>query len=150
MLASLLLDPPEGEGAPSDLRPSAAVIKAIKGVVLVEGIHDLDLLLKTFPSYRDFVEGAFPGSDLSPFSVTRYKVREGVQIRWLVMQSRGDTLIDEPQAASMYAHLQSEYVRMGWETTHIRKDFESTTEDHDAVLLTKRFAEVACSILEES
>lgn len=150
MLASLLLDPPAGEGAPSDLRPSVAVNDAIKGVVLAEGIHDLDLLLETFPSYQDFVQGAFPGSNFSPFSVTRYSVREGAPLRWLVVQSHGDTLIDEAQAASMYAHLQSEYGRMGWDTALVQKDFDSTTEDHDKVLLTTRFAEVACRILEEN
>ncbi|KAG8786803.1 Kynurenine formamidase [Serendipita sp. 397] len=148
MIASLVLDPPGGEGTQLDPPLSLDVYQSIKGLVAAEGIYDLMLLLKTFPDYRDFVEGAFPTTgSLEEYSVSRYLCRSGTAIPWLLIQSPGDTLIDTPQAEAMYQHLRLEYERNGWDTNLIRRDFESVKGDHDELLSTLDFAKLVVSIL---
>ncbi|KAG8833522.1 Kynurenine formamidase [Serendipita sp. 399] len=148
MIATLMLDPPQGEGTKLNPPLSSAVLQSIIGLVIAEGIYDLTLLLKTFPDYRDFIEGAFPSSgSLDEYSVSRYKYLSDKAIPWLVVQSPGDTLIDIPQAEVMYQHLLLEYERSGWDARVIRRDFESLEGDHDEVLGTLDFAKLVVSIL---
>lgn len=74
-----------------------------------EGIYDLESLLLRFPAYRDwFIEPAFgPHQSYAPFSVLNYPLRHSQSgaISWLILHSRGDSLVDLPQSTSMHTHL---------------------------------------------
>ncbi|KAI8140438.1 Alpha/Beta hydrolase protein [Fennellomyces sp. T-0311] len=79
----------------------------VAGVIGAQGIYDLSLLLKTFPSY-DFVAQAF-GEDASkyagasPVSKTPHSSVPPV----LVIHSLEDELVDLPQANAMVDHLKA-------------------------------------------
>lgn len=79
----------------------------VQGVIGVSGIYDIPLLVKTFPSYLDFIEQAF-GSDqstfyeASPISKTSGALGKKPII---IAHSPEDTLIDNDQAHVMDQHL---------------------------------------------
>ncbi|PIL24122.1 hypothetical protein GSI_13874 [Ganoderma sinense ZZ0214-1] len=105
MLASTLLASPFPE-----LTPSQDVLQAVRGVVISEGIYDIDILLRSFPGYREwFIANTF--GDLSGYpdvNVASYPSRAGGEhIRWLVLHSSGDVLVDQLQSEIMFAHLSS-------------------------------------------
>ncbi|KAI8367440.1 Alpha/Beta hydrolase protein [Choanephora cucurbitarum] len=79
----------------------------IQGVIGVSGIYDIPLLIKTFPSYIDFIEQAFGSDqatyyDASPVSKTTSGLGNKPVI---IAQSSEDSLIDSQQADVMYHHL---------------------------------------------
>ncbi|KAJ3504969.1 hypothetical protein NMY22_g17743 [Coprinellus aureogranulatus] len=142
MLASIFLD---SDSITPTLQPPAQLLKAVKGIAMSEGIYDLDLLLKTFPKYREwFIQDAFgdpcPEGDYAKFDVTRYQLRKiPVQgapvtpsISWLVLHSSGDSLIDEAQSQKMYRHLVSLHETIG--DRAIRYDFSTLKAEHDEIL----------------
>jgi len=132
MIASIFLD--SGFITPS-LRPSAQLIAAVKGIALSEGIYDIDLLLETFPLYRDwFIEDAFgPRQDYSPFNVSRYTLRSSAApFPWLILHSKADELINEGQSQLMYDHLRKLYGEHA--ESAIFRDFDSLREGHDEIL----------------
>jgi len=142
MISSLLLRPPPGEDTAGDDPVAPDVYDSVKGVALAEGIYDLDLLLKTFPDYRGFVQGAFDNIDTASFSrfcVNRYKARHTITVQWLIIHSPGDTLVDLPQADAMFHHLRSQYSIVGSDPSKIEKDFVTLTGDHDEVLTSPEF-----------
>jgi acetyl esterase/lipase len=141
IIASLLLRSPPGEEIPGDDPLAPDVYDSVKGVALAEGIYDLDLLLKAFPDYRDFVQGAFEMSSasFSRFCVNRYKARNGITTQWLIVHSPGDTLVDLPQADAMYHHLRSEYLTIGSDPNKIERDFVTLTGGHDEILTGPEF-----------
>lgn len=105
MLTSILLSSPFPE-----LSPSKDVLQAVRGVVLSEGIYDIDVLLRTFPNYREwFITNTF--GDLATYpdvNVASYPPRAGGEhIRWFVLHSSGDVLVDQLQSKIMFAHLSS-------------------------------------------
>lgn len=123
IIASIVLDsskvtptltPPSTSAAMSHV-PN--LISSIRAVVFTEGIYDLDLILSSFPAYKDwFIAPAFgQRGTYAPFSVTQHPFREhrgmtgyeGTHIRWLIIHSNGDTLVDLKQAEAMYDHLRS-------------------------------------------
>ncbi|KAG0316573.1 Kynurenine formamidase [Dissophora globulifera] len=85
---------------------------AIRGVVGVEGIYHVDRLLKTWPSYRDFIVQAF-GEDpegLVGGSPDGQPIPNGsafVLPQYAVIQSNEDGLVDSDQASDYYLYLQS-------------------------------------------
>lgn len=94
ILSAILLLPPISPSSPLARKEPASkeLLERITGVVLAEGIYDVDLLLKNFPSdyYRGFVEQAFlvrsesslpppsslPAPSLAPENTTPSEVKE--------------------------------------------------------------------------
>jgi len=140
ILTTIFLQAPPGTITDSHHRFNVTadeeLVKSIRGIVLVEGIYDIDLLLSTFPSYRDFIEGAFsPLPSFTSVSTSSYNhLPKSERISWKVVQSAGDTLIDVGQADTMYRALQGASLNQ-----RVSKDYTSITEDHDALLLSPPF-----------
>lgn len=81
-----------------------------------EGIYDLDLLLRSFPGYREwFVADAFEDlENYDAFNVLKGSIRPGAEhIKWLIIHSSGDTLVDQTQSDSIYVHLFEESQQQG-------------------------------------
>jgi acetyl esterase/lipase len=78
MISSLLLRPPPGEDTSGHDPVAQDVYDSVKGVALAEGIYDLDLLLKTFPGYRDFIQGAFDNTTASFSRFASTDIRRGM------------------------------------------------------------------------
>lgn len=137
ILSSIFLQPPEPSPS-SSLTPSPDLIRSVKGILLAEGIYDVDLLLRLHPTYRDFVEGAFTERDsYTNVSTPNFTTREGSShIQWLVVQSTGDTLVNEDDSLVMYKALAKLY------PGNVSKDFTTFTEDHDEVLHTEGFKDL--------
>jgi len=106
MLSSIFLD---SDSVSPTLSPQPALLSAVKGIIMSEGIYDLESLLVRFPTYRDwFIEPAFgPHQSYAPFSVLNFPLRhsQSDSISWLILHSRGDSLVDLPQSTSMHTHL---------------------------------------------
>ncbi len=140
MLACILLD-----SAEPALVPSAALLRAVRGVVLSEGIYDVDTLLKSFPTYRAwFIRdtfGSLPTYDR--YSVPRMALRDGEKhIRWMILHSKGDTLVDTLQSQAFYDHLQSLYnggLQCGG---HIVKNWDDLEDDHNAILRSGKYIQI--------
>ncbi|KAJ3516895.1 hypothetical protein NLJ89_g846 [Agrocybe chaxingu] len=125
MLSSIFLD----SQTPS-LTPSMVLLSAVKGIVLSEGIFDLDTLVARFPDYRRwFIDGAFgPAEHYPEFSTLRYSPWPNAPIKWLLIHSKGDMLVDVPQTVAMYNHLKTLYPE------GIDHDIDTVESDHDDVL----------------
>ncbi|KAI8988710.1 Alpha/Beta hydrolase protein [Pilobolus umbonatus] len=79
----------------------------IAGVVGVSGIYDIPLLLRTFPSYGDFITQAFGTTQLLKASPVSQMPHHSITAKVIIVHSAEDTLIDRSQAESMIQHLQS-------------------------------------------
>ncbi|KAA1474917.1 alpha/beta-hydrolase [Dentipellis sp. KUC8613] len=140
MLAAILLDTPD---TPS-VTPTPELLQAVKGAIFSEGIYDIDLLLKSFPDYRDwFIANAFGDRpSYADVSVATLPHREGgAHIRYLIIHSKGDTLVDQPQSEAMYGHL----VHLdGADTTQGRvvKNWGELEEDHNDILRGKEYVRI--------
>lgn len=139
ILSSIFLQPPEPSPS-SALAPSPDLIRSVKGILLAEGIYDIDLLLQRHPTYNDFIGGAFTARDsYTDVSTPNFAAREGSDhIKWLVVQSTGDTLIDEEDSLVMYEALTKLYPG----TANVSKDFTGFTQDHFEVLDTDDFKDL--------
>lgn len=140
MLASILLD-----SAEPALVPSAALLRAVRGVVFSEGIYDIDTLLKSFPTYRGwFIRetfGSMPTYDR--YSTTRMALRdEAKHIRWMILHSKGDTLVDIIQSQAIYDHLQSLYDGSFQGSGQIAKNWDDLEDDHNAILRSGRYIQI--------
>ncbi|EPQ58201.1 alpha/beta-hydrolase [Gloeophyllum trabeum ATCC 11539] len=148
MVTSILLD--SSHVTPS-LTPPPNVLKAVQGVVLSEGIYDLQELLKSFPGYRDwFIENAFgKRDDFSLFSTTSLDAREhAMHIEWLVIHSKGDTLVDEVQSRLMYTHLRSLYRRRDrLADNYIKMSFDDLDEEHNDLLRGDKFVQIVTDFI---
>ncbi|KAL9538669.1 hypothetical protein MBANPS3_010763 [Mucor bainieri] len=82
----------------------------IAGIIGVSGIYDIPLLVKTFPSYLDFIEQAF-GSNQSAFynasPISKSSDPSNKQKPIIIAHSPEDSLIDEDQARVMDQHLKT-------------------------------------------
>jgi len=138
ILATLCLSPVNTSSIdpPPRLPTPTSLLGAIKGVVGVEGIYDIDLLLQSFPStyYRKFIQQAFGvKSSYSDADTTSYMCAEGgEEIRWLIIHSNGDQLVDRIQAENMFKRLR---VLFQSGPASVKYDF-AFQEDHDEVLLS--------------
>ncbi|KAF9439202.1 Kynurenine formamidase [Entomortierella beljakovae] len=116
---------------------------AVSGVIGVEGIYNVDALLKRWPSYRDFIVQAFGenpealvcGSpdgqripDSEPFTIPRYAV----------IQSNQDELVEREQATEYFSYLQS--VASAADTDKLVLEFGDWGK-HDDMLQTSQFIE---------
>lgn len=140
MLTSILLD-----SAEPALVPSTALLRAVRGVVLSEGIYDIDALLKSFPTYRDwFIRetfGSLPTYDR--YSTTRMALRDGAKhIRWLILYSKGDTLVDILQSQAIYDHLQSLYDGSLQDAGQVTKNWDDLEDDHNVILQTEKYIQI--------
>ncbi|KAJ7774743.1 Alpha/Beta hydrolase protein [Mycena metata] len=149
ILASIFLD---SSAISPSLTPSPAVLRATRGIVLVEGIYDIDLLLARFPAYRDwFIAAAFDDrqsyADASTTKLPLWK-DESFQARWLVVHSTGDTLVDSPQSEGMYEHLRALYG--GAANTQVARTFDQLDMEHDDVLDAPLFIEIVRAFVEGS
>jgi len=142
MISAILMEARVPGAGPTWPLPET-VHSTIQTATIAEGIYDLDLLLVLFPKYQYFVEDAFgereaqPGSSFTKFSVTQFVLAKNSMIRWFVIQSTGDKLIDVNQAEAMISHLEASHKTP---TTHVFQDISTLNADHDAVLQTKEFA----------
>ncbi|THG95072.1 hypothetical protein EW026_g6514 [Hermanssonia centrifuga] len=108
MFTSIFLSPPNPDDSSAVLNPSQKLVASVRGVVLSEGIYDIDLLLRSFPGYREwFIAPSFDDRlSYASFNTLNYEFRQGVEhIRWLVIHSKGDTLVDEVQSEGIYKRL---------------------------------------------
>jgi acetyl esterase/lipase len=140
MLASILLD-----SSDPVLVPPVALLRAVRGVVLSEGIYDIDALLQSFPTYRDwFIRDTF--GDLPTYdrySTTKMTLREGAtHISWIIVYSSGDTLVDALQSQDMYHHLQSLHQGGPFETDQVSKNWDDLKGDHSAILQSGKYIQI--------
>ena len=135
MLASIILDSSEPA-----LMPSPELLRAIRGVIFSEGIFDIDALLQSFPTYRDwFIANAFDDlPNYNPYSVTSMPLREGAShIHWIIIHTRGDTHVDMRQSEGMYENLRS---LQG--AGRVLKSWDDLEDEHDAVLQSGKFLQI--------
>jgi acetyl esterase/lipase len=140
MLACILLD-----SAEPVLVPSVALLRAVRGVVFSEGIYDIDTLLKSFPTYRDwFIRETFGNlPTYDPYSTTKMVLRdEAKHIRWMILHSKGDTLVDILQSQAMYGHLQSLYDGGLQGGGQIAKNWDDLEDDHNAILQSEKYIQI--------
>lgn len=133
--------------------PRGTLHGSIKGVIGVEGIYDVDKLLKTWPSYRDFViqgfgqdpEALIKGSpqgqqvpsseDEAPFVLPLYAV----------IHSNQDGLVDPAQANDYVAHLQA--VAGADKEDRVAIEF-GDWGSHDDMLQTAQFTRTVTTFLD--
>ena len=147
MLSCILLD-----SAEPSLVPSAALLRAVRGVIFSEGIYDIDALLKSFSTYRDlFIRetfGSFPTYDR--YSATGMVLRdEARHIRWMILHSKGDTLVDILQSQAMYDHLQSLYdggLQGGGQVT---KNWDDLEDGHNEILQSGNYIQIVGDFISE-
>ncbi|KAG2756001.1 alpha/beta-hydrolase [Suillus brevipes Sb2] len=135
MLSSIFLEPTQPDDT---LRPSAELLKSTNAIIMSEGIYDIDLLLSSFPTYRAwFIEASFGRrSTYRDVSVTKTISRaEYHHLHWLIVHSKGDTLVDEAQSEAMYQHLLRN-------VPHITKNFGELVEEHDDILKGVEFVKL--------
>jgi hypothetical protein len=140
MLACILLD-----SSDPALVPPVELLRAVRGVVFSEGIYDIDALLRSFPTYRDwFIRDTF--GDLSTYdrySTTKMPLREGsTHIIWIIVHSRGDALVDALQSQEMYHHLQSLHQGGLRETGQVLKNWDDLKGGHSAVLRSGKYIQI--------
>ncbi|KAI0362255.1 alpha/beta-hydrolase [Trametes cingulata] len=133
ILASIFLASPFPE-----LAPARQLLQATRGILLSEGIYDIDALLRSFPNYRAwFIANAFGDHDAyTHVNVASYPLRAGAEhIRWLIIHSKGDVLVDQLQSEIMYAHLAdlARDVPAG-PLLMVEKNFDQLEENHNDLL----------------
>jgi hypothetical protein len=104
MQSSIFLD---SSAVTPSLSPSLELLHSVKAIIMSEGIYDLDLFLINFPETREwFIKRAFGIAESYPqFSVLTYPTRPSSTISWLLIHSKGDTLVNQIQTDAMYDHL---------------------------------------------
>jgi acetyl esterase/lipase len=146
IITSIILDA-QSESSKIDTPPS--LLADIKGILVSEGIYEIDLLLKKFPSYADFIEGAFGEHEsYKPFSTAHYKLRDDSPIYWLVVHSKGDTLVDEEQAESLWDHLWELYDRKAHQ--YVEANWESLNLEHDEIPRNTEYAAMISQFVRET
>ena len=141
MLCSIFLDMPSSSSHGGQLCPTDVVLARTGALVLSEGIYDIDALLSSFPTYRQwFIQGAFGAHDsYADVSATNAATKSSCgHIRWLIIHSKGDTLIDEGQSRAMYDHLQSQ-------AAQVCKSFDELSDGHNEILCGNQYVEIVCS-----
>lgn len=140
MLSAILLD---SSPITPGLTPSQALIDSVRGVILSEGIYDIDTLLTSFPTYRDwFIQPTFgPSESYAEFSVLGYPLRSPSNISWLLLHSQGDSLVDVPQTEAMHKHLLDIYPQ------GISINTNDLTDEHNAILHTDSYVKIVSNFI---
>ncbi|KAJ3811617.1 Alpha/Beta hydrolase protein [Lentinula aff. lateritia] len=145
MLASILLD---SSSISPTLTPPSSILDAIQGVIFSEGIYDIERLLKDFPDYRSwFIEEAF--RDLPSYATldtTSLRLRTQNDIRWLIIHSQGDTLVNVAQSEAMLTHLNNLYGQI--EGKAVQGNIEELKAEHDTVLSTPVYLRIVVDFIE--
>ena len=140
MIASILLSPrPDAPVSFPSLAPSAELLASVRGVVMTEGLYDIDLLLRSFPTYKEwFIANTFGDQpSYAAYNVSQYDLRQGAEhIRWLVLHSTKDPLVDVLQSETMIQRLQS------FASTNVESYLELRSEEHNGVLMEDKYHEL--------
>ncbi|KAJ2819662.1 hypothetical protein GGI24_004716 [Coemansia furcata] len=83
-------------------------IASIRGVVGVGGIYDIPGLLELYPDYADFIDMAFDPAqhqEASPQHVAKCRYADAKNIRFLIINSAGDSLIPAIMSADFARQL---------------------------------------------
>jgi hypothetical protein len=148
MIASIVLD---STSITPSLNTPPRLLDAIKGVVMSEGIFDPDQLVSCFPQYREwFVANAFGGiSKYSDFSVFNYPSREHIDsTRWLIIHSKGDSLINVSQSQAMYQHISRLYLKQGLPVEkHVHLNTTGLQAEHDDIFREDKYTEMVSSFI---
>ncbi|EEB99569.1 hypothetical protein MPER_00730, partial [Moniliophthora perniciosa FA553] len=133
MLSSIILD--SSHVTPS-LTPADKILAAVRGVIMSEGIYDLEMLLSRVPGYKDwFIEPAFGHMhSYADFSVSRYPPRGDNDVRWFIIHSKGDTLVDLVQSETMASHLKAIS-----SPAHVEDSIGQLEDEHDDVLRNEEY-----------
>lgn len=90
------------------LLDNSLVYSLIQGVLGVSGIYDIPLLLKTFPSYLDFIAQGFGTKSDYKDDSPAYKTSKELDSKPIILaQSPEDSLIDNAQSEVMFQHLKN-------------------------------------------
>jgi acetyl esterase/lipase len=146
ILASIFLD--SSSSSPT-LAPSAQLFGAVRIIVMSEGIYDFDLLLSSFPAYREwFLQAAFGKSEsYAKFSVTEFPLRTlNPRIKWLVIHSKGDTLVDMAQSETVYRHLCQLHSAVSTDSL-VARNVDELEEGHNEILSSDRFVRIVGDFL---
>jgi acetyl esterase/lipase len=150
MLSAIFLD--SSKPTPS-LSPSADLFDAVQAVVMSEGIYDIDLLLASFPHYRQwFVEPTFGSrQSYAEFSTTSAPLRtHKPQMRWLVIHSKGDTLVDVLQSDAMYNHLCQLHTLAAVQTkAFVFKNMDELDGEHNCVVRGETYVQIVGNFILE-
>ncbi|KAI0328555.1 alpha/beta-hydrolase [Cubamyces sp. BRFM 1775] len=120
------------------LTPSPRLIAITRGILLSEGIYDIDALLRSFPNYKQwFIAPAFGDHDAYPdVNVASYSLRPGADhIRWLIIHSKGDSLVDQLQSDTMFSHLSTLATQVPpGPRPMVQQNFDEIREEHNELL----------------
>jgi len=146
ILTSIFLD---SSSITPSLTPSPVLLHAVKGVIVSEGIYDLPLLLQSFPEYLEwFIENAFgERENYASFSTTSLGLRGTPHIRWLVIHSKGDTLVDELQSRAIYDNLCRLYENAGLSDQYVTKNWDELDEEHNDLLRGDKYIQIVANYL---
>jgi hypothetical protein len=127
MLSSIFLD---SSAITPSLSPSPELLHSVKAIIMSEGIYDLDILITSFPKYREgFIQRAFGiAESYSQFSVLTYSTRPSSAISWLLLHSKRDTFVDQIQTDAMYDHLFQLCPQ------NVIRNVDDLTEEHNDIL----------------
>ncbi|KAH7889308.1 Alpha/Beta hydrolase protein [Phlebopus sp. FC_14] len=134
-------------GKEKELSPSDDLAKSTAAIMLSEGIYDIDQLLSTFPKYREwFIEQAFGKLDsYQDFSAATASLSPDCRhIRWLIIHSRGDDLVDEGQSRQMYNHLSE------MNKERVAQTFGELTDGHDEILQGNLYVDIITKYIKET
>lgn len=135
MLSTIFLRMPRDS---ESVCPSDALVQSTAAIIMSEGIYDIDLLLSSFPRYKTwFIENTFGRKD-SYENVSAIKSTmdpRGQHIRWFVIHSKGDTLVDERQSQGMYDFLKDK-------SCLVSKSFDGLNDEHNAILKSPQYIQV--------
>lgn len=100
-----------------------------------EGIYDIDVLLSSFPEYRTwFIENTFGKKDTFE-NVSAFRAildPKSQHIRWFIIHSKGDTLVDERQSEGMYDLLKEK-------SCLVSKSFDELEDEHNNILKSPKY-----------
>jgi hypothetical protein len=138
ILTSIFLD--SSEVSPT-LTPPLTLLHAVKGIAMSEGIYNIDSLLDRFASYRHwFIAPAFGlRASYDQFSTTRFPLWNR-NIRWLIIHSKGDDLVDASQSEAMYNRLCDLY---GADMqSRIKQNMDQLDGGHDDLLRSDEYVKI--------
>ena len=136
MLSSIFLD--SSAVTPSLSPSSPELLHSVKAIIMSEGIYDLDLFLISFPETREwFIKRAFGIAESYPqFSVLTYPTRPSSTISWLLLHSKGDTLVNQIQTDAMYDHL------LQLCPQNVFRNVDDLIEDHNDIPCSDRYVKL--------